>query len=452
MLLERFEVKGLAHYSYAVGCPQAGAIAIVDPERNIERYLEFAERNRVRITHVLETHIHADYASGARALAERTGAELHVSAHDVDETFEVGFPHTDLADGDVVEIGPVRIVALHTPGHTPEHLSFLVYDALLSTEVPQLMLSGDFLFVGSLGRPDLLGAEQKLSLAKRLYASVRDKLADLPDSLEIYPAHGAGSLCGAGLSGRPTSTLGFERATNPYLDPKLDEQAFVDRILGSSPPFPPYYLRMKQLNSDGAPFFAPQVEALPPAEFAAKLKQGHVVIDLRDRNPYSGAHIPGSIASDTGPSLVVWSSWLAPADNPLLVIAEDAAEATEAARVFARVGLDDTVGFLEGGMRAWQEAGLPVAQTKWARHDPSIAVIDVRSASEFEAGHVEGAQHIFLGELPERLDELPPRDQPVALICRTGDRSTVAASVLERAGFTNVQNVVGGMFGLRNHS
>jgi len=452
MLLERFEVEGLAHYSYAVGCPQAGAIAIVDPERNIERYLEFAEREGVRIAHVLETHIHADYASGARALVERTGAELHVSAYDVGETYEVGFAHRDMAEGDVIEIGPVRIVALHTPGHTPEHLSFLVYDTVLSREIPQLMLSGDFLFVGSLGRPDLLGADQKLMLAKRLYSSVRDKLADLPDSLEIYPAHGAGSLCGAGLSGRPTSTLGFERATNPYLDPELDEQAFVDRILGNVPPFPPYYLRMKQLNSDGAEAFEPRVEALSPAAFEARMKDGHEVVDLRDRNPYAGAHIPGSIASDPGASLVVWASWLVPADKPLLLIARDAEEAIDAARVFARVGLDRTVAFLEGGMRAWQEAGLPVAQMRWFQFDPAVPAIDVRSASEFEEGHVEGARHIFLGELPDRLDELPPRHQPVALICRTGDRSTVAASVLERAGFTDVQNIAGGMTALKKNS
>jgi len=453
MLFDRFEVKGLAHYSYAVGCPNAGAIAIVDPERNIERYLEYADARGLKITHVLETHIHADFASGARALAEETGARLMISAYDEGETFEASFAHEDLRDGDRIEIGPVRIEAVHTPGHTPEHLSYLVFDSLRSAETPQLMLSGDFLFVGSLGRPDLLGEEQKRGLARQLFRSVRDKLAGLPDGLEVYPAHGAGSLCGAGLGGRPMTTLGFERIANPYLDPKLTEEEFVERILGSVPEFPPYYVRMKRLNSIGAERFVPigASQAIAPERFRELAESGHFVIDVRDRSEFTGGHVPRSLASDPGPSLVVWASWLAPYDKPILIVAHDEMEAIESARVFARVGLDDTVGHLAGGFNAWQEAGLPMAQTRWSdlkQLPPDATLVDVRQKNEFEERHVEGAKHLFLGTLRDHLDRLPDKRAPIALICRTGYRSTVAASVLEQSGYDNLYNISGGMVAL----
>jgi len=449
MIFERFEVPGLAHHSYAVGC--GDAVAIVDPERNFERYLRWAEERGVRVTHVLETHIHADFASGAQALAEAAGARLLLSAYDEGETFDVSFDHEELRDGDRVGIGTATIEALHTPGHTPEHVSFLVYDTARSSEVPQLMLSGDFLFVGSLGRPDLLGEEQKRGLAKQLFASVRGKIADLPDGLEIHPAHGAGSLCGARLGGRPMSTLGFERIANPYL--ALEEDEFVERILGSVPEFPPYYVRMKELNAAGAPAFDASGAArqVPPKRFRELADGGHFVIDLRDRSEFAGGHVPGSLATDPGPSLVVWASWLAPHDTPLLLVAHDADEAVAAARVLARVGLDRTVGHLAGGFPAWQEAGLPVTQTQWARLEglpEGTAILDVRARDEFERGHVDGARHAFLGTLREHIDELPDKNAPVALICRTGYRSTVAASVLEQYGYRDLYNVSGGMVGL----
>ena len=430
MLFDRFEAQGLAHYSYAVGCPAAGRIAIVDPERNIERYLAYADAHGVRITHVLETHIHADYASGAHALAAATGAEVWASAYDEGETYTVSFPHRDVRDGNELAIGPVTIRAIHTPGHTPEHMSYLVSDH----GTPQSMLTGDFLFVGSLGRPDLLGDEQKRALAHRLYASVK-KLDEYPDHLEIHPAHGAGSLCGAGLSGRPSSTLGFERATNPYLDPELGEEEFVETILGNVPPFPPYYLRMKQLNADGA--IAPALALRPVRE----LVEDPVVVDLRDRLAFAGGHVPGSLNIEGNDSLVVWASWFVPEDRPVVFVADGAGQANEAARVLTRVGLDNSVGWLEGGVRAWQERGGPVAQTTWAQPDMpagDLSVIDVRSRSEYDAGHIPGAENIFLGELPETLDGT------VVFVCRTGDRSTLAASVMESRGGA-AYSLAGGM-------
>lgn len=456
MLFERFETKGLAHYSYVVGCPGSKEVAVIDPRRDIDVYLDFGSRKGLRITEVLETHIHADYASGARELAERTGATFRASGHDRGEDYEISFAHTDIHDGDAVELGRVRIQALHTPGHTPEHLSFLVYDLARSSEVPEILLSGDFLFVGSLGRPDLLGEEAKRRLAAAMHESVQERINELPDGLEVHPAHGAGSMCGSGMSGRPSSTLGFERMTNPYLDPHLDREEFIERLLGSVPPFPPYYRRMKAVNSEGPPILAglPGGRAIPVHEFRELVDAGHVVVDLRDQLAYGGGHVPGSLGIGAGSDLAVWAAWVVPYDRPILLVPAEPAQAEEAARALVRVGLDDVRGYLQGGIEGWVRAGFPLAETpqlspselheRLSKGDP-IRVVDVRTAEEWAAGHVEGAHHIMGGGLAARLDELEPEGRPIATICASGYRSTVAASVLERAGFRDVLNVTGGM-------
>lgn len=455
MLFERFEVEGLSHYSYAVGCEGAGLLAIVDPERNVDRYLAFAAARKMRIAHVLETHIHADYASGARALAEATGAALAVSKYDEGETYEVTFPHVDLADGDAIGMGKVRITVKHTPGHTPEHVSFLVYDGARTTATPMLMLSGDFLFVGSVGRPDLLGEEAKRELARKLYRSTRDVLATLPDGIEIHPAHGAGSMCGAGMSGRPCSTLGYERLANPYLDADLTEEDFVTRILATLPPFPPYYRRMKQVNGDGPAAVDPRCgrTALTPERFRDLADRGHVVIDLRHQVAFDGAHIPGSFGIGIAPAFVTWAAWVVPYDTPILLVAEDPGDVERATRALVRVGLDAVAGHLDGGIEAWRAAGLPLRQTALlqpsAVHERILAgtvqVVDVRSDAEWKTGHAPGALHIMGGTLAERLDEIPDRTAPIAVVCGGGYRSVVAASVLERAGYESVIDVIGGM-------
>ena len=289
MIFQQFEAKGLSHFSYAVGSKEEAEIAIIDPERDIKTYISYAAENRVKISYIFETHIHADYASGARALAERTGAKLFVSAYDENQKYHYNFPHTDIKEGDKVEIGDTVIEALHTPGHTPEHISFLVYDRKRSAAQPISMLSGDFLFVGSVGRPDLLGEEDKTPLAKQMYNSIQTKLKDLPDSLEIYPGHGAGSLCGAGMSNAQHTTLGLEREVNPYLQP-MTEQQFVDKILSNVPMFPEYYLRMKKLNSDGAPLLESlaKTPALTPEEFAKAIKEKCTILDVRNALAFGG--------------------------------------------------------------------------------------------------------------------------------------------------------------------
>jgi len=456
MLLHRFEVEGLAHYSYAVGCPDAGVMAIVDPERNVDRYLEFADRHSMRIGHVLETHIHADYASGARELAHRCGIEPAVSGYDKGETYEIAFKHCDLADGDAIELGSVRITALFTPGHTPEHLSYLVHDRQASRDEPALLLSGDFLFVGSLGRPDLLGEEAKRGLAHALFRSVREKLAGLPDRLTVLPAHGAGSMCGSGMGGQASSTLGNERLANPYLDPGLTETQFVEKILGSVPPFPPYYRRMKTLNAKGPPLLGdrPGLEALVPETFQGRLDSGHVAVDVRDPSAFCGGHLPDSFWMGAGPLLAVWAAWLVPDETPLLLVSEDQGQAAYAGRTLARDGLDGVVGYLQGGLDAWRQEDRPVRRASTTTvdelHDRLGAaapptVLDVRTDREWDAGHIDGAIHVFGGELPGRLGELPSGPAPLAVVCGGGYRSLVAISVLERAGYEGLLNVTGGM-------
>lgn len=461
MLFERFEDSGLSQFSYAVGCAEAGAIAIVDPRRDVDVYLKFAGDQGVEITHVLETHIHADFASGARELADRTGAELCLSAYDSGEKYEVAFPHEELEDGDALEIGSVRIEALHTPGHTPEHLSYLVYDTHRSADVPQILLSGDFLFIGSLGRPDLLGEDAKRELARRLYASLREKLAGLPDGLEVHPGHGADSMCGAGMSARPISTLGFERVANPYLDPELSEPAFLEKILGSAPPFPPYYRRMKSLNSAGPAILdgLPGRDPIPVEEFHALVEAGHVVVDLRDQLAFGGGHVPGSIGIGVDGSLSTWAAWVVPYDAPILLVAENAFAVDPAIRALVRVGLDQVRGWLEGGMNSWRQQGLPIATLPQMSipelaavldSGGSVDVLDVRADGEWNGGHIEGALHVHGGLIEDRLDEVPRNGRPLAVICGSGYRSTVAASVLKRAGFADVRNVSGGMRGWRS--
>jgi hydroxyacylglutathione hydrolase len=512
MLFERIEDKGLAQYSYVIGCERAGEAAVVDPRRDVDVYLDLAQARGFRITHVLDTHIHADFASGARELAETAGAELCLSAYDRGERYEAQFPHRPLADGDAIEIGRVRLKALHTPGHTPEHVSYLVFDGARSAAVPMILLSGDFLFVGSVGRPDLLGETETQQLAAKLYASVRRVLGTLPDGLEIAPGHGSGSMCGAGISGRASSTLGFERIANPYLRADLTECQFIDAVLSRVPPFPPYYRHMKAINARGPRMLngLPGLMYVPvdrvrdlvclaaPDQFSAlgrSVRPGpgspdgvvvhssiaggptggrregggsqadvalaselaeadacHVVIDLRDQVSFGRGHIPGSLGVGAGTNLSTWASWVVPYGTPLLLVARGEDEAEAAVRSLVRVGLDDVRGIIAGGMEAWREAGYELASIAQITPaalasrlgEPGLHLLDVRADEEWQSGHAPGAQHIMAGELAQRLDEVP-EDGTTVVMCGTGYRSTVACSVLARAGRTNLLNVTGGM-------
>jgi hydroxyacylglutathione hydrolase len=450
LLLERIEDEGLAQYSYLVGSEDAAEVAVVDPRRDIDVYLNWCEKRGMRITAVLETHIHADFASGARALAARTGATLFESAHDRGETFEIAHPHRDLMHGERVRVGNIHLEAVHTPGHTPEHLSFLIFDG--DDREPAAMLSGDFLFVNSVGRPDLLGDDESASLANRLYDSVL-RLSAYPDVLPIYPGHGAGSMCGSGMGQSPTTTLGQERERNPYLAEGLSREEFVRRVLESAPPFQPYYRRMKRLNADGPQVLdeLPGQRALDLAEFQRRAQNG-LVIDLREQTAFGAGHIPGAFGIGAGKMLSMWAAWVVPYDTPVLLIGDEAAM-EQATRSLIRVGLDGVQGFLDGGITTWIDAGLPVATLPQIapkglqeRLDAGerLQVLDVRTDNEWREGHLPGALHIIGGYLATRLGDVP-RDKPLVVMCGSGYRSTIASSVLERAGFDDVTNLTGGM-------
>jgi hydroxyacylglutathione hydrolase len=456
MIFERFEAPGLSQYSYIVG--DAGTIAVIDPKRDIDTYLQFADRKGLRIAYVLETHIHADFASGARELAAASGAELCLSAYDKGETYSYGFDHRALKDGDELPLDAYRLRVLHTPGHTPEHISLLLLEPGRSAE-PLAMFSGDFLFIGSVGRPDLLGDDEKLKLAGALHDSI-GLLKNLPDGMLLYPGHGAGSLCGAGMAQRQESTLGYERQTNPFLQIE-DQDAFVKQVLGSVPEFPDYYRRMKQVNSAGPEILngIPGSRHLPLREFQAVAKEKDaVLVDLRRQEAFGGAHIPGSLNVGLAPNLSSWAAWVLPYDRPILLIGDAQTNLEEARRALIRVGLDSIIGSLRGGIGAWLESGskqahipqISVQELREVLNSPQSAVVlDVRSPGEWNSGHVEGAMHIPGGELPKRLNDLPA-EKPVYIICGSGYRSSIASSILERAGRRHVTNVNGGMTAWNN--
>ena len=448
MKIERFEVPGLAQYSYVLA--HEGEAVVVDPMRDTDGYVAYARLHDLTITHVLETHIHADYASGATALAAETGAELWLSAHDTGEDFEYQFAHHAFGDGEVLELGTMRIRAVHTPGHTPEHLSLLVFDWKRSREVPVAMLSGDFLFVGSLGRPDLLGEGAKERLAEALYDSVHRVLADLPDGLEVLPGHGAGSLCGAGMGEMAQTTLGYERVANGFF--RLESDAFVEEILRTVPPFPGYYRRMKLMNAQGAAL----LNGVPggtgiSAKALRDMMTGEdlILLDVRRPEAFGGAHIEGAINIGAGQNLSLWAGWMLDAAKRIVLVGETGDD-ERSRRSLIRVGLDGIAGYLEGGMAAWVEAGFgsaaipQISVSELQRRKGEGMVLDVRSDGEWKTGHIAGAWHVMLGDLPERMAELP-MGQRIFAVCGSGYRSSLAASLLQRHGFGDVVNMSGGM-------
>lgn len=444
MKIERFEVAGLAQYAYVVS--DGGEAVVIDPIRDIERYLEYAQREGVTIKGILETHIHADFAAGSCELAARTGAELALSGYDVGERFVYAMPHRRLRDGDIVRVGLAELRALHTPGHTPEHLSYLLYEG--GSETPVAMFSGDFLFVGSLGRPDLLGEDAKVELAHSLYCSVQ-RMKALPDELKVYPGHGAGSLCGAGMREAAETALGAERATNPFF--RLEEEAFVEEILGSVPELPAYYPRMKALNAKGAA--ALELERGAAALCVERVRElvhaaGVTLLDVRSVEAFSEAHLPGSLHVAAGPSFANWAGWLVDAEKAIVLVTQG--EDDVAVRVaLARVGLDDVAGHLDGGVAGWVARGFATAKTprrsvEDVQRGAGAFVLDVRNDQERGHGSIPGSLHVMLGDLPGEMARLP-RDREIVTVCESGLRASIAASLLERAGFERVSTLDGGM-------
>ncbi len=459
MLFRRFYEDSLAQSSYLIGCQATGEAVVIDAHRDADLYLRAAAAEGVRITHVTETHIHADYLSGTRELADRTAAELLLSAYGGDDwSYRFGRAEgaTLLGDGDEFSVGNVRLRALHTPGHTPEHISFVVTDGA-TTDEPLGLISGDFLFVGGLGRPDLLekaaGVEGTMEAAARqLFASL-SKLDALPDHVQVWPGHGAGSACGKALGAMPSSTLGYERRVNPGLS-YTDEDAFVAYILADQPEPPAYFAVMKYANRDGPRVVGglPEPDRLSGGELREHLRNGAVAVDLRERDAFAAGHIGGSLNLPFNGSFTNWAGSLLPYDRPLVLIGVDAATAEAAARQLFLIGLDDVEGFVPAGVfgEFSLDPGLERAESTDAagaarRLEQGLPLIDVRSASEWSGGHVAEARHIHLGRLPEAVDEVPG-DGPVLVMCQSGGRSAIARSILLANGRRAI-NVEGGMTG-----
>lgn len=452
MFFKQFYLGCLAHASYMIG--SNGEAAVVDPRRDVDSYIDEAREQGLQIKHVIETHLHADFVSGHRELAQRTGAKIYFGAK-----AGAKFEHVPVREGDEIAMGDVVLRFLETPGHTPESVSVLVVDRSVS-EVPKAVLTGDTLFIGDVGRPDLLGARMSAQeLAGMLYDSLHGKLLALPDSVEVYPAHGAGSLCGRNISSETSSTIGQQRQFNYALRP-MPKEDFVRMMTTDLPEAPAYFARDVAINRDGAPDLAelPDPAALEPADVAALQGKGAVVLDTRPSAQFGAGHVPGSLNIGLSGQFASWAGALIAPTVPIVLVAEEADQVREARTRLARVGVENVAGYLAGGILEWHRAGRPLATTEQIsveeldarlREGSAGRVLDVRRPAEWQAGHISEAIHAPLNTLAESASAMP-KDQPVAAICAGGYRSSIATSILEQQGFTKVTNVVGGMAAWRN--
>jgi hydroxyacylglutathione hydrolase len=456
MLLHQRFIPGLAIASYIVADEKSGEAVVIDPTRDVDSFIHFARDHDLHINHIIETHVHADFVSGSRELKARLNDEptIHCSSYG-GEDWTQPYPDQLVKEGDVVELGTLRLDFKHTPGHTPEHISVLLYDKSRSAATPWAMFTGDFLFVGDVGRPDLLGEDTKKQLAHELYESVFERITDLPNITEIFPAHGAGSLCGKDIGSRRSSTLGFERLYNVALQRKPEDQ-WVKDLLKDMPLSPPYFKRMKQVNKEGPTVIGAEIPGLKrrkPKYIYERVCDQCIILDTRQKGAFAASHIADSINIPIGNNLPTWAGWVLPYDRPILLVVEDPSQVKEIVTHLLRVGFDNLDGYMEGGMDAWETAGLPlVTLSTLSVHElkqkldqqEKLAVLDVRTENEWNEGHIAGAIHIHGGILQERFGEVP-RDKPVAVVCGTGYRASIVASFLQRNAYEDVANVMGGM-------
>ena len=446
LVFERIQTEGIAELSYLIGDDSSGVAAVIDPTPDVDKYLQLARECAVSVTHIFETHIHADLVSGARELCARLGSAKIFVSHEGGARY--GFTNEAVKDGDRFEFGKLVVTAKHTPGHTPEHMSYILSEKK-HAETPWGVLTGDSLFVNSAGRPDLLG-DQTDKLAEAQFHTLRDFYLGLPDGVIIYPAHGAGSPCGADIGDRLESTIGYERKFNQFLQYQ-DLKEFKDYALRTAPPIPTYYPRMKKVNAKGPEILGnlPTIPALPPKAFkeAIEAKEG-VLIDTRTMLGFGGGHIAGALNIGGSPMLSIWAGWLLDPEKPILLVLNEDSEIEKILKLFLRTGYTKFAGYLAGGMTTWDNAGFELeAIEEITVHDLKAAksglqIVDVRSPSEWDKGHVPGATHIFLGELREKSRKLAKR-KPVAVYCESGYRASLGSSILRQEGFTDVRNVPG---------
>ncbi|MBK8024827.1 MAG: MBL fold metallo-hydrolase [Chloroflexi bacterium] len=453
MYIEQFFVEGLGCASYIVGCEGAGVAAVVDPDRDIRKYLDAATARGLTITHIVETHLHADHVSGNSDLAALTGAPIYVH-----EAAEAAFEHQTLRHGDELRLGNVVLKVRHTPGHTPESVTLQVIDTTRSDQ-PWMVLTGDTLFVGDAGRPDLVGMEAARGLAGQMHDSLHDEFLTLADGVMVLPGHGAGSLCGKSIGSVLSTTMGYEKISNPALQPRTRDE-YVDFAVADLPEQPGNFKRIKQINRQGPrPLGEVTPRPLSIQDAIRIFQRGAAMLDMRSKDAFKTRHVPGAAHVENDAQLSNRIGFILPPDMPVVLVLEDPAEYREAVYRLARVGYDQVAGYLSESLEAWEAMGLPTTAGDVRDIDAAElhnliehgngskpAVVDVRESWEFAQGHIAGAQLIPLGELSRRVGELD-QATPVAVICASGSRSQSAAALLGRQGFATVYNVVGGMGG-----
>lgn len=455
MFFEQILTPGLGCFSYLIGCPLAGVMAVVDPKRDVQEYSELSKRNGMRITRIFDTHVHADHVSGARELSRATGAPICIH-----ESAPVSYDVCALRHDDVFTFGSARMRVLHTPGHTPNSISLLVTDTARSPE-PQMLLTGDLLFVGATGRPDLPGEEILDEQIKSLFDSLHGTLGDLPDGLEVYPAHGQGSLCGSGIGAKPHSTLGYERVANQRMQ-LADFGAFAESILTHLPMRPQSFAHIIEMNLKGAPLLPLCEEkrpALTPETIVALRDQGALLLDLRDSLAFAGAHIPGSLHVDaTRDQAPNWVGIVVPPKARIILILRQDADFESQRTILRRIGYDAVEGWLEGGITAWIAQGLPVQgmsvfsakslKDRLASANPP-SIVDVRTAREFAEYSIPGSRHLPFEALLAG-GGCPGGDAAECIVvCQTGYRSAIAAAILQARGADRAGFLAGGLSALR---
>jgi hydroxyacylglutathione hydrolase len=453
MRLEQFHLENLGHASYLVGDEASGEALIFDPQRDVRRYLDAARARGLRVSYVLDSHGHNDYLSGISEIASRV-PDVTVLAP---ATGQYGYDHRPVRDGETIEMGDIGFEVLHTPGHTPEHVSLLIRDRSVSDE-PAALLSGGALLVGDVARPDLLGgAARTREGAAAMCETLQTKILTLPDHVEVFPTHVAGSLCGGHIGQRLSTTIGYERRTNPILARLTSEDRFVRECLDleNLPAVPPYWPRMRGQNMAGPAPVGTVAEppALTVEAFVKARDGGAVVLDAREPEAFAGGHVPGSLNVAVGGSFPTWAGTVLPEDADVLLVLDRADDLMEATWDLLRIGYRAPVGWLADGIGAWRTSGretdrldqISVHELRGLLDAGAVDLVDVRQPDEWAAGHVEGATFITGGQLPSRLDEVPESGHPVAVMCGSGFRSVVASSLLQANGRDRVVSVVGGM-------
>lgn len=454
MYFEMVYDKSLAQASYVIGCQKAGVAAVIDAKRDVDSYLDIASKNHFKITHILETHIHADFLCGSRELAALTGADMYLSDEGA-APWQYQFPHQGIQHGDFLKLGNLSIEVIFTPGHTPEHISFLLTDHP-ATDAPVMLFTGDFVFVGDVGRPDLLEKAAKISGtqesgAKDMFRSLLS-FQSMQDYIQLWPGHGAGSACGKSLGAVPSSTIGYEKIRNWALQMLGDEKAFVQELLKDQPEPPRYFAKMKELNKEYRPLLThvPDIKNLTPEAWSTAKDHKMPIIDTRPTKSYAMSHLMGSINIPHNNSFSNWMGWFMDYDQAFVLIAipEDIEELS---RKLMRIGMDDIAGYItpdqlkdyeHAALEAYLSIGKEEVKSLLAKGDTQV--IDVRAATEYRKSHIPGADHLFLGTLPDHLDKVA-HNRTVVVHCQSGARSAIAHSILRAHGFENVLNYAGGM-------